>query len=404
MPRMRSCGACTSAHECAALAECKWCGGGPLIGGTAGCFETALWECPRDPACFRAGPEELAIEPVAPSWSLLAVVGLIVTATAFALFRWWRTDDGGDAIRGNGGDTDLERGRWWRRHFRRRSPVGAEDTTETATSDSVAAQFVSLDEFTPSTTTVTTAVVPNSRSSSIDDAGSALSERLATYEDEDRGWRRRLVFKAAVTLTVAPLVFFGCLMLLLSIPTAPTFDVCDARWDLTSVHKFERTDAGTGTKDTGIRLKAELHISLYNPNRFDVDLARAKGVIAFHRGTVATFEWVSRIEELTPIPAGSVFDSRLVVTVEKLKIDQVEQLVADFVTPQGVVLQLNAEFFVSLKVHGVPLTPRFAISDNGIMLVLNQIDDSLCKCGKHSNKAAEMMRGLERADYGARQS
>jgi hypothetical protein len=335
------------------------------------CYEKALWECPREPRCFRNFPEHLAIDPVAPNIMLLLVVSLIIF-TMFGFFWWWWRPSSPLDLDGVDDDYDNEPQR-----------IDASLTVSLLSSSTVNTNVVddeTLENLSSDVAASTTAgeplliVIPPTTiiTPTID------SDHLPTDQQQDEK-RRKSVFKFVVTCCCTPLILVSCIVLLLSVPTPPTFDVCDTRWDITTLHKFE-TKGDDGETNFGLRIKAEIHVSVFNPNRFDIDLSKADGVLTFHKGAIATFSWASTGSDLTPLPAGTVFDARVIITVEKLNVLTVEQLVEDLIKPSGIVLQLNANFFVSLKIGPIPLTPKLAISDPGILLILNQADDTYCKC------------------------
>ena len=175
-----------------------------------------------------------------------------------------------------------------------------------------------------------------------------------------------LVFAVAVSLL--------CIVALAISPTGPEFTVCDIRWDIGSL----KPDDATDKSNKGVHILAELSLSIWNPDRFDLDLRAAKGDINFHNGVLARFNWEPRGGELR-VSSGHVADMRAVISVDWNALQQVPNLLIDWASVQGIVFSLDASAFLSLRVLGME-TPRLSLGATDILIPLNDANRNLCRC------------------------
>ena len=198
--------------------------------------------------------------------------------------------------------------------------------------------------------------------------------------------RRSRVVVLVLSTIIVVWVWLTALLLIISFPSPPVFSTCDVRWDVTAMHPPREGTATYAARLPSLsptskyKLRAEVQTAVYNPNRFDILMSRASAVARFHNGPFADIEWMSRSGELETIPAGSVWDSRFVLTMEHMDAAELERVAMAFFTPEGIVVTINSEVFVSLRLWGLTLTPRMFIAQKGVQVPLNDANSALCKC------------------------
>ena len=314
---------------CDAHPGCAWC--------LTDCFEQSLWRCPRRPKCTRPEPEFRGVATGVPTPEVFFGVLALAALVLFSFAWWWGMHPGYG---------------WFRREPSRK--------VVSVVSDSVPRQ--------PPQTTTSSSSVETPLLETDTDAITALAE------EAPRERRRVVVLKALTTLVVLPLFLAGCFAVLASFPAPPVLNICDLRIDVLENARPWRAPDG--------KIRAELLLSIYNPNRFAVAVEHAKGKVRFQGGALFDLEWSSVPGHMDTIAEGSVWDARVVATldVDHNPAIEVGQLIADLFGPHGLEMFLDLRALVSLRFMGTTLLSRVNVALNSLYLDLEKSDTSLCAC------------------------
>lgn len=343
---MEECSSALDSKTCSTLVDCYWCGDLFENQGSYHCYEGSLWKCPRRPECQRAIQEYWGCRMGAPNAYVL-----IFTFSCFVLIL---------LILKRRCDHSFSK----KHHTRIYLSAELED-------------FLVLDE--NSTTELMRA------SSDFENTEIRCSQEWSLYTKRSLGSTFKRLCTCFFLFLLLLLSLLSFILLVLS-PTNPSFTVCDIRWDLTSIEKVKASSNNTSSdyllnRDSNerISLLAEVSLSIWNPNRFDIDMNSAKGKILFHEGAVARFNWEPK-NGIVSISSGHVYDTRFVIEVEDWNaIRKVPNFLEDWISVQGIVLSLQYSAFLYLTVIGLQ-TPRFALSADSIDFPLNQANRDLCRC------------------------
>ena len=323
------CSAALDDKTCASLIDCHWCGSlGDRF--SWACFEGSLWRCPHRPECQRAVEEFYGFRTGQPSPVVLVISVACFILTAM-LFKRRCVD-----------------------HFRLRRPrlIVPRHDLSSMRQDSLMSSSSSTIDVTEQTT-ITFALLER-----------PPPKQLNLLTRMDRAVTRvLLVFAVAVSLL--------CVFVLVLSPAPPVFTACDMRWDLGSVHD-NKVPSGE------IQILAELALSIWNPNQFDIEVESARGNIWFHQGLLARFHWEPRGGQVR-IASGHVYDTRVVISVDWSAVEKVPQLIQDWTSVDGIVLSLDAAAFMRLRLFGLE-TPRLNLAAVGIPLPLQDRSRDLCRC------------------------
>jgi hypothetical protein len=341
---------CSSAHDeksCETLSECYWCG--DLVEKFSWkCFEGSLWKCPRRPECQRAEEEYWGYRIGDPSPLIIVISFTCFILTALLFKR-------------KCADKPLQKQKLFQQQQRL---LCSNDSHLLNTPLILDGSESELDEY-----VVLNQIPPlHDPWESTNQAGTAPIVRTVRKQVS----RVLLLFACAVSTL--------CFITLLMSPAPPVFTACDIRWDLGSVQQTRNDGNGGGDRDEKgrVHILAEISISIWNTNRFDLDVAAAKGEIYFHDGKFARFHWEPR-NGLVRISAGHVYDTRVVMSVDWDAVEKVPSLIEDWASADGIILSLDANAYMSFRILGVE-TPKLFLGAGGILLPLNQADRNLCRC------------------------
>lgn len=214
--------------------------------------------------------------------------------------------------------------------------------------------------------------------------------------------KQKLVCFSLVFFTL-PVALFA-IFLLVYTPNMVFFSVCDLRWDITSVRKEQVQD-----NHQLVHLQAEVHVSVYNPNYFDLDVENFYGSLYLKQTSdkenLALFNFlppvlVEQDNEKAPsisekqddaqqerkrkdyikIKSGHIIDVRIVVNVvSNVVIHDALQLIEEYAMAK-LILDLNAATQIKLDLFHYFETPKIPLKFSAIQLDLNLVDRSQCKC------------------------
>jgi hypothetical protein len=168
------------------------------------------------------------------------------------------------------------------------------------------------------------------------------------------------------------LLVLVALGLVLSPVNAP-IAVCDIRWDLAEL----KDAAHQGKKN--VEIAVDVSVSLWNPNRFSIEMGGVSGLLYVHETEVARLNWSPVRGSLLHVEPGNVRDFRLVVEVRWEAIVAIPALVVDLMSVEGIVLELTMKKFFRLNIFGVETAP-IRLGPERDLLYLNQVDRGLCRC------------------------
>jgi len=181
-----------------------------------------------------------------------------------------------------------------------------------------------------------------------------------------RQWKLRACGRA-----LAGLIVVVALFIMAYAPSPPLFSVCDVRWNVLEAEK--------SVVDF---VNVELTVSIWNPNRFDLDLDGAQGHLLLHAGGLADFDWKPTRGE-AKIRSGHVLDTRVVVKVQATALREMVDFFAQWVSGQNIILTLNLGAYFSLHMLFGLHTPRMSLGSD-LQLNLTQVDRLLCTCNDPS--------------------
>lgn len=128
------------------------------------------------------------------------------------------------------------------------------------------------------------------------------------------------------------------------------------------------------------KMRAEMHVSVLNPNRFDVDVTWLRGTMRFPHGALFDMSWSSRLGGLETLPGGSLWDTRFVLELDLAGWKQLERLIHDAVRPGGLDLRLDMDMDMGFRLFGVAVSPVMTIAQRNVVVRLADMSTALCKC------------------------
>lgn len=180
---------------------------------------------------------------------------------------------------------------------------------------------------------------------------------------------RRFAKRSLVGFTL--LVSMLCMMTLVLSPADAVITICDFRLDLGSL---KQDNARTGKM---VQILAELSVSIWNPNHFDVETYGAKGTVLFQQGAVARFHWEPR-DGIFLISSGHVADVRITIAIDWNSVADIPLLLEEWATKDGVVMSLETAAFLRVRLFGLN-SPRLSLPSTSA-LHFNDANRDMCLC------------------------